>query len=177
MDFINQNLALEDLPSVEEAAFKPLETDYLKAERISYTIGTLVALAIIITVFYLTEGIRTPAIISTSAATFVVLTVVGWIAETVSFNYSGYALRQKDLLYRKGWLVRKTRVVPINRIQHISVQSGPIERMFKLASVSLYTAGSNDADFTIRGITKETAFKIKEWLSEQVTGGNDANAV
>jgi hypothetical protein len=116
-----------------------------------------------------------PLIIYCAAVAFIAITVIGWIAETISFKNSGYALRENDLLYRTGWLVRKIRVVPLKRIQHISVQSGPIERMYGLASVSVYTAGSDNADFTIKGISKETASKIKDWVSTKVTGGIDAD--
>ncbi|MBK7123972.1 MAG: PH domain-containing protein [Chitinophagaceae bacterium] len=45
---------------------------------------------------------------------------------------------------------------PAKRV-HVSVQSGPIERKFGLASISIYTAGSDEADLTIRGINTETA--------------------
>jgi len=62
------------------------------------------------------------------------------------------------------------RAVPLKRIQHVSVQSGPIERKFGLASISIYTAGSEEADFTIKGITEPTAQQIKEWISTQLNG-------
>jgi len=43
-----------------------------------------------------------------------------------------------------------------------------LERKFGLSSVSLYTAGASDADFTIRGIKMETAQQIKEWVSKKL---------
>jgi membrane protein YdbS with pleckstrin-like domain len=96
--------------------------------------------------------------------------VIGWISDTVGFNNSGYALRDKDILFRRGWLIRKIRVVPLNRVQHVSIQSGPIERRYQLSSVSIFTAGSGAADFTIHGLTIEKAAQIKEWISNQLNG-------
>ena len=76
--------------------------------------------------------------------------------------------REKDILFKHGWLIQKIRIVPLKRIQHVSIQSGPIDRNFGLASISIFTAGSNEADFTIKGITDQTALQLKEWISKQV---------
>src|SRR5688500_13683010 len=103
-------------------------------------------------------------------AGFIILSGLRWLVDTGSFKYRGYAIRDKDVLFRPGWLVRKVRRVPLNRVQHVSVQSGPIERLYKLASVSIYTAGAGAADFTIRGIREDKAQQIKEWISNQLNG-------
>jgi membrane protein YdbS with pleckstrin-like domain len=170
MNFSNLNVSPDELPSVETAAFNPLEKNYLKAERITFFISTVVLVLAGVAVFYFVERIQTRAIIYTAIAVFVVISVLGWLSDSIGFKYSGYALRDRDVLIRKGWLIRKVGVVPLNRIQHVSIQSGPIERKFGLASVSIYTAGSDDADVTIKGITEETAQKIKEWISNQLNG-------
>src|SRR5690606_32762321 len=99
---------------------------------------------------------------------FLLFTALLFFSTELGFKYSGYALREKDIIFRSGWIVRKERIVMLNRIQHVSVQSGPLERAFGLSSVSLYTAGASDADFTIRGIKIETAQQIKEWVSKKL---------
>ena len=170
MDFSNQNITIEQLPTIDEAVFHPLEKTYLKVSRISFCISGLVVLIIGIAIFYFVDAIQTPAIIYTAAAVFILLSVVGWMADSLGFEYSGYALREKDILFRRGWFVRKVRVVPLKRVQHVSVQSGPIERKFGLASISIYTAGSEAADFTIKGITDLRAQELKEWISTQLNG-------
>jgi membrane protein YdbS with pleckstrin-like domain len=153
---------------VEDVPFQPLERNYLKVERITFFITSFIFLAAGIVAFYFIESIQLASIIFISAALFMLARIIGWIADTLNYRFSGYALRQQDILYRKGWFIRKTRVVPVNRIQHVSVQSGPIERMYKLASVSIYTAGSDHADFTIRGINEQTASQIKDWITGQM---------
>ena len=170
MNFSNITIEVEDLPAIESVAFKPLEKDYLKVSRIAFLISTLIVLAIGGVLFYFINEIQTPVIISTSAAVFLLLTIFGWVATTLAFNYGGYALRERDILFRQGWLVRKVRIVPLKRIQHVSLQSGPIERKFGLASISIFTAGSEEADFTIKGITKEIAQQIKDWIGTQLNG-------
>lgn len=170
MDFTNMQIPVAGLPQVEEITFQPLEKEYLVVERISYTITTIVIFLIGFAIFYFIEETQNYKVILSVAALFTLFTVVGWITTVVGFRVSGYAIRDKDVLYRSGWLVRKTRIVPLNRIQHVSVQSGPIERKYKLGSVSIFTAGAGQADFTIRGIKEATAHQLKDWLTTQLNG-------
>lgn len=170
MNFSNENISPNDLPSIEDVQFYPLERSYLKAQRITLILSVMLFVIAGFLVFYFSKKLQTPLIICSTIAVFIFLSVLTWIGDGIGFRYSGYALRSKDILFRRGWLIRKARVVPLNRVQHVSVQSGPIERRFGLASVSIYTAGSGSSDFTIKGITEEKAQQIKEWISNQLNG-------
>lgn len=168
MNFINNTISPQDLPTIETIKFHPLEKQYLKVSKISFFIFGLITLIVVSIAFYFIKKIQSPVVISSAAAIFILLTISGWVSLNLGFKLSGYALREKDILYKRGWFIRKTRVVPLSRIQHVSLQSGPIERKFGLASVSIYTAGSDEADFTIKGITGKTAQQIKEWISTKL---------
>lgn len=168
MAFTNFSIELSELPSINNIRFEALDRRYLRVMRISFCITGLVFLVAGIAAFYFIHDIRKPLIMAGVSIGFVVLSVMGWIANSLSFRNSGYALRQHDLLYKSGWWKRKTKVVPLNRIQHVSVQSGPLERRFLLASVSLYTAGTEEADFTITGVSEIRAMQIKEWVTDHL---------
>jgi membrane protein YdbS with pleckstrin-like domain len=170
MDFTNNLVSNEQLPTIGNVVFEPLEKTYLKVSRIVFMISGLIVLLIGFAVFLFIKETRVPIVIYSCAGAFVVLTLVGWLSNNISFEHSGYALRERDILFKRGWFIRKTRAVPLKRIQHVSVQSGPIERKFGLASISIYTAGSEEADFTIKGITEPRAQQIKEWISTQLNG-------
>ena len=170
MNFSNQNISPAELPTIEEVSFHPLEKEYLLVERISFAITIVIVLAGTFPFFYFIDFLQEPVIIIITLILFTLFSVVTWFSTGVDFRYSGYALREKDLLYRSGWFIRKQKVVMLSRIQHISVQSGPIERKFGLASISIYTAGASQADFKIKGIKEETARDIKEWVSKQTDG-------
>lgn len=170
MDFTNKNISPAELPTLEEVQFHPLEEEYLVAERISFaiTIGLVVVLAL--PFFYFFDKLQDPLILLIALTLFLLLSLLAWFTTGADFRYSGYALREKDLLFRSGWFIRRKKVVLLNRIQHVSIQSGPIERKFGLSSISIFTAGASQADFTIKGIKEETARNIKEWISKQVNG-------
>jgi uncharacterized protein len=44
---------------------------------------------------------------------------------------------------RTGIIGFHCRIVPLGRVQHVDVQSGPIERLFDLATVSVHTAAGD----------------------------------
>lgn len=175
MNFSNASISPGELPTIAGITFQPLEKDYLKVERLSFGIAIAVFLAIAIPAFLFIDRIQDPAIVAMVLAVFLLLAALIFLSTGISFKYSGYALREQDILFRSGWFIRKTRVVMLNRIQHVSVQSGPIERKFGLASVSIYTAGASEADFTIKGITEQTAQNIKEWISNRLNGDISSN--
>lgn len=170
MNFSNSNILPNELPIIEDVEFISLEKDYLKVERISFFITVIIISVVVSLAFYFIRALQIEALIYTAVGILTFLFSLFWLAVGFDFRYSGYALREKDLLFRSGWLFRKTRVVPLNRVQHVSVQSGPIERKFGLASISIYTAGASNADFTINGISEQTAQQIKAWVSRQLHG-------
>src|SRR5690554_4461256 len=54
-----------------------------------------------------------------------------WI-NRMAFKKRGFAIREKDLLYRSGVLATTTIIVPFNRIQHIAVNEGVFSRMYEI---------------------------------------------
>jgi membrane protein YdbS with pleckstrin-like domain len=75
-----------------------------------------------------------------------------------------YAVREHDVMVSSGLFWRLTRSVPRSRIQHVDIQSGPIDRRLGLCHLSLYTAGSMSEVATIPGLTPEDAESIRELL-------------
>jgi membrane protein YdbS with pleckstrin-like domain len=77
----------------------------------------------------------------------------------------GYVEREEDLYITHGVLFRSLVAVPYGRMQLVEVASGPLERAFGLASVSLKTA-SPETNATIPGLTPEQAAGLRDRLTE-----------
>lgn len=92
--------------------------------------------------------------------------LVVWLIRK-SVAVSAYAFREHDLLSRKGWLFQQTNVVPLNKIQHIVIKTGPIEKRYGLASLKVLTAAGSLAEITIAGLTSEEAARLKDWITNQ----------
>ena len=63
-------------------------------------------------------------------------------------------------------------VQPLNRLQHVDLQRGPLERMYGLASLVLYTAGTSSASISIPGLAAAEAERLRDHLV--AIGGDDA---
>lgn len=75
-----------------------------------------------------------------------------------------YALREHDVLLVHGVFWRTRRSIPRSRIQHVDVQSGPIDRAYGLADLTLYTAGADDEENQIPGLRVEDAEALRDAL-------------
>ena len=78
----------------------------------------------------------------------------------------GYVERDDDLYITHGVLFRTLVAVPYGRMQLVEVGSGPLERAFGLASVTLKTA-SPDTNATIPGLPPEEAARLRDRLTER----------
>lgn len=80
----------------------------------------------------------------------------------------GYAFTGRELHVASGWLFRSHTIVPVSRVQHIDVSQDPFERHFGVASLSLYTAGSESNVVRLPGIRRETADAIRDTIREAI---------
>lgn len=80
------------------------------------------------------------------------------------FEHWRYQLREYDLMIQKGLIWRSERYIARDRIQHIDINTGPLDRRFGLAQVVVYVAGVTGSVGLIPGLTPQEA----EWLKEQL---------
>ncbi len=168
MDFSNELILPANIPLVQNITYQPLEKAYLKVKRITFSIVAVVFLVGICVAFYFIKEIQTWWAGLITFGVFSLSATVYWILDDLSFRHSGYAIREHDLLFRSGWWIQKVRMVPFNRVQHLSIESGMMERQYGLASLCIYTAGAAQADFTVHGLQEVTAQQLKAWISTHI---------
>jgi uncharacterized protein len=79
-----------------------------------------------------------------------------------------YALREEDINLQKGFMYWRQVSVACNRIQHLEVSQGPLERYLGLATLSVFTAGTLGSDMKLPGLKLESAQKIKVRLLNKI---------
>lgn len=84
-----------------------------------------------------------------------------------------YRLDDRVLETRSGVWFQVTRLLPLNRLQHVDLERGPFERMFGLASLVLHTAGTHNDSITIPGLEAEIATRLRDHLVQ--LGSKDAD--
>lgn len=82
-----------------------------------------------------------------------------------SFSIRSYALRERDISYRKGWIFFSHITVPFDRVQHSEISQGPVDRYFGLVTLHVYTAGGSSSDLSIPGLPRDEAQRLRDFIS------------
>lgn len=168
-NFTNSILLPEDLPEVESKTFNLLNKKYLRILLLRILILFLFLAGALVTFLLLTEE-KPPIFITVSISLAIVLAVALLLAVTIlGFPKKGYLVREKDVSYQRGLITYKVTSVPLNRIQHVEVSQGVLEKMFGLSSVKIFTAGGTSSDLSIPGLTVDEAKKVKAYLSGKIS--------
>ncbi|MGW8121083.1 PH domain-containing protein [Roseivirga echinicomitans] len=162
--FENLSVNPNELPGLEDIDFKPIDPNYLKVSLISSALLFIVLIggAIAIIEFSEIEEKTNAYLISMGVILF--LATINITLTILGFKKKHFAVRQRDIIYTKGliWSVRTT--VPFNRIQHAELKQGPIERLYKINSLKLFTAGGQSSDLVIPGLPDAEALAMKDFV-------------
>ncbi len=75
----------------------------------------------------------------------------------------GYALRDDDLVFRRGIFFQRLVAVPYGRLQLVVVARGPVARILGLSKLSLVTAAASTG-VSIPGLPADTAEELRDHL-------------
>lgn len=91
---------------------------------------------------------------------------LAWILVAPSLAYARWRFSITDelLLARYGIIFHEEKAIPISRMQHVDLMRGPIERMFGLATLVVYTAGTEGASFRLPGVDMRRAEEIRDQI-------------
>ena len=94
-----------------------------------------------------------------------VLVVIRLVLVDRSWRSWGYVEREDDLYITHGVLFRTLVAVPYGRMQLVEVASGPLERAFGVATVTMKTA-SPATNAAIPGLEPDEAARLRDRLTE-----------
>lgn len=165
MAFTNIKIDTETLPRASSLEMQPMPAAYLRE--------TMTQLAIIFVPVFLVSWMSWLLPIPEPTVKFVfkflpllIAAIAGLISvlALMQFRVKTYALREQDVAYRSGLVFRKTVLLPFNRVQHMEVTSGPLQRKFGLASLKFFTAGGASVDLKISGLESAEAEKLRAFI-------------
>lgn len=143
-------------------AWKPVEPSYKTYLQLIVLIDMLILAAIGVGIYVFVPDaswLPNPLWFGIPWAALTLFFGLFWSARR--FQFTAYARTTEAMYLRRGALWRLTRAVPLNRIQHVEVRQGFIERTLGLAHLTLYTAGSGGADLSIPGLLLADAEQMK----------------
>lgn len=88
------------------------------------------------------------------------------------YRYWLWRIDGRVIEIRRGRLFRAAHLIPLSRLQHVDLQSDPIERMFGLSTLVLHTAGTHQASLSLSGLATPEAEALRDRLV--VLGEDDA---
>jgi membrane protein YdbS with pleckstrin-like domain len=154
---------MDELFAPPAYAWKRLSPSYRRLRRLT----TLVVAPIVFSIPAVIIGVASgqwwiSALLWGIAAVIVIIRLA-----LVERNYRswGYVEREDDLYITHGVLYRSLVAVPYGRMQLVEVGSGPLERSFGLATVTLKTA-SAQTNASIPGLTPDEAARLRDRLTE-----------
>lgn len=137
--------------------YQPVDPSAKKLWMIHGTIFTAISLAIACFVFF---------VIYEHFWIFFIVVGIGilsiFISPIIEYKQWRFAITQEcvDIIHGLFWVTRT--VIPVNRVQHISISQGVIQKKFNLTNVDIFTASGKH---TIEGILKEQAEEIANHLN------------
>lgn len=167
---------------IADGTVRSLDPAHIRAETVASWIvtacisgGGLVALAIAGVVAWFTGPGGWPVWMSIALATawcavtaLLVVTTIFW--PRISYRHTSYVVSPLGLEIRRGVVWRSVATVPRSRVQHADVVQGPLMRRYGLATLVVYTAGTEHAAVPLQGLAHGTAMQVRD---ELVRGGAD----
>lgn len=155
------------------AEFQPLDPRVVKLWRIHHLINSAILLGLLL----IPAGITAVNVEGSFLwmlgfwlllAAFRLILLFWWPPK--NYRAWGYRLDGRVLETRHGVWIRTVQLLPLNRLQHVDLESGPFARMLGLASLLLHTAGTHQATIAIPGLDAGEAARLRDHL---VTLGGD----
>ncbi|OFI07541.1 bacterial membrane flanked domain protein [Clostridium acetireducens DSM 10703] len=88
-----------------------------------------------------------------------------FIYPAIEYAQWKYRITKDKIEFSEGIYSITTTIIPIVRVQHIKIHQGPINKIFNLANLSIYTAGGNH---DIPNIDMKKAEEISEFLKDKI---------
>ena len=153
---------MDDLFAPPGNAWQPVSPALARMRRVVVAIVTIVVLVVLVLLTWLLS--LPVAVWVPGGVVAVALAAVGWVQVGRNARWWAYAERDEDLYVRHGVMFRRLVVVPYGRMQYVDVQSGPLEQVFRIASVHLHTA-SPGTSARIPGLPAEEAARLRDRLT------------
>lgn len=170
--FQNPEIASSDLPQVENVDWQPMDDRYI---RRLYT-GAAIKFVVILTgvsILRIVYGIAlADRQLAISFNWLFLIPIIAGIAlvawPSISVPKMGFAVRDKDILYKSGVFWHTVTAIPFNRVQHVEKSSTPLDRRFDIATLQLFTAGGSGGDLKIHGLSARVAEKLRTFVLEKI---------
>lgn len=126
-----------------------------------WTIGGVLSLAVVLALTVIGAATRLPTSLAMAAAV-IAISVAGGVPP-LRFRRWRYEIRERDILLSRGALFFVLTLIPFDRIQYVETRQGPLDRLFGLNQVLVFTAAGRAG--RVPGLDPRQSEAIREELS------------
>lgn len=170
--FENPEIAHEDLPQVAAVSWQSMDPKFVRRLLTEATMALLFVtigvgvLQVVFNIAFSDENISLSLRWLWLLVPLLGIPLLTW--PLISVPRIGYAIRDKDIIYKSGVFWQTVTAIPFNRIQHVEKSSTPLDRRFGVATLQLFTAGGSGGDLKIHGLPAQLAEKLRVFILEKV---------
>jgi hypothetical protein len=168
--FENAEISPVDLPTVDSVEWQLMDAKFVRRKLTESAIGFFFVLVGTGTLHRIFNAAYTHQGVSFAWLWLVplLLSIPLFAWPLISVPKKGYAIRERDIIYKSGVFWRTVTAIPFNRIQHVEKSSTPLDRRFQLASLQIFTAGGTGGDLKIHGLSARTTEKLRFFILEKI---------
>ncbi len=145
--------------------FKKLEKNALGCMYMSTILSSVIGIAVLTTGLIYFGLYKEKLVIGLYIGVLVLIALNAVISPLFRYHRYRYYLDSTSIETISGYIFVKHRIVPIERIQNVSISEGPIDRKFSVGKVSIITGGG---EIDISNISKSIADEICEMLKNKI---------
>ena len=80
----------------------------------------------------------------------------------------GYKMDPEDLRLQRGVWIETHTIVPLDRVQHLDLAQGPIERTFGVSRLIVHTAGTQFSRVVLPGLSRPDAERMRDEIRARI---------
>ena len=146
----------------------PLHPSQKSLIRVNTTIRSLVLLIAAVGIGFILNDQLGISIYSLVAPALLIGALMIFVLPHRIYRRWGYDMGTEQLRVLRGFLWRTDTIVPFNRIQHIDVAQGPLQRFFGLSTLIVHTAGTHNSIVTLPGLATSDAEEMREVIKGHI---------
>jgi membrane protein YdbS with pleckstrin-like domain len=151
----------------EEHGVDPRSVAVARIVGITWVLVLAAAQLLVVTIVWGLGGIPSWGYVSLllgGVALVVVLGIVAYKWPELHHRHLRYRVDERGVRIRRGVFWRTVISVPTSRVQHTDVSQGPVQRNYGLATLTVYTAGTEGASISLSGLEHGTAKRLRDHL-------------
>lgn len=170
--FENAEIGVEELPRADDVDWQPMDPSFVKRQlteagiALACVVAGIAGLQLVFAVAF--RDAEADISVGWLWVLPVLLAIPFIVRPIISVPRIGYAVRERDIIYKSGVFWQTVTAVPFNRIQHVEKSSTPLDRKFNIATLQLFTAGGTGGDLKIHGLPARTAEKLRFFILDKI---------